>query len=143
MKTTTFNIYKDSIGILRLEPFEKTMPNEDWEQYLRETDQSDRADRLLAMSSRKRSPKVWKIRKSKPFAEWQQGKTVTITSHLYGMASADYDGRIPEWRIKAAIIEAVKYGESEARYYPASNAKKPAHEHIVYVFGFNFKKVEG
>ena len=143
MKTTEFTIYKGSDGVLRLENYTATMPNQDWEQFLIDTNQQERLERLCSMSSRKRSPRLWKIRRSAAFIEWQKGKDVTITSQVYGVAGAEYDGRIPEGHIKYAILDAIRHGEKEARYYPSSNATKPAHERMVYVFGFWFKKAEG
>lgn len=143
MKTTEFTIYKDTTGTLRLDNFTTTYPNNDWGQFLKDTNQAERLERLCSMSSRKRSPRIWKIRKSAAFIEWQKGKYITVTSKPYGTAGADYDGRIPELAIKRAILEAIKYGEKEARYYPSSNATKPAYERTVYVFGFWFKKAEG
>lgn len=140
MKTTEFNIYKGSDGILRLEDYTSTFPNWDWEQFLKDTHQEERLERLCSMSSRKRSPRLWKIRKSPAFIEWQKGKDITVTSHLYGVATANYDGRISESRLKYAILEAVRNGSNEARYYPTSNATKPAHERLVYVCRFSFKK---
>lgn len=140
MKTTTFNIYKSTDGQLRLDNHTSTYKNEDWEQYLKDTNQTERLERLLSMSSRKRSPKIWKLRKSQDFLQWQEGRDITITSELYGVASADHDGRVPEWGIKKAILEALRYGEKEARYYPTSNANKPAQERLVYVFNYTFKK---
>lgn len=138
MKTTTFNVYKSTDGRLRLDNYTATYKNEDWEQYLKDTDQAERLERLLSMSSRKRSPKIWKLRKSLDFLQWQLGKDITISSELYGVASADHDGRVPEWGIKRAILEALRYGEKEARYYPTSNDKKPAQEQLVYVFHYTF-----
>lgn len=145
MATTTFNIYKrnfsDGSFYLDLEEKEPyTIDNENWEQYLRETGQSDRADYLLSMSSRKRSPKIWRIRQSDEFRTWSKQNQITVTTSLYGVASCDYDGRIPEGHIKSAIINAIRNGEDEARYYPASNASKPAHLQMVYCFNYNFNK---
>jgi hypothetical protein len=74
------------------------------------------------------------------FKQWQAGKDITVTTHLYGVASADYDGRIPEHSIQHAILQAIRYNETEARYYPHSNARKPAHERLVYCFDYNFQK---
>ena len=143
MKTTEFTIYKDTTGTLRLDNFTTTYPNNNWAQFLEDTHQEDGLERLYSMSSRKRSPRISKIRRSAAFIEWQKGKDITVTSKPYGTAVANYDGRIPEWAIKRAILEAIKHGEKEARYYPSSNATKPAHERMVYVFGFGFKKAEG
>lgn len=140
MKTTTFNIYKGTDGVLRLENYTATFPNCDWDQYLQETGQSERLERLNSMSSRQRSPRVWRIRKSEAFLEWQQGKDITVTSSLYGVATAEYDGRIPEGHIKHAILDAIRNHETEARYYPRSNANKPAHERLVYVFDYNLER---
>jgi hypothetical protein len=142
MATTTFNIYKSTDGMLRLDNYTATYPNQDWEQFLQETGQTDRLERLNAMRSRDRSPRVCRLRKSEPFKQWQRGKTITVTSELYGVATADYDGRLPEGSIKYAILNAIRNGETEARYYPRSNARKPAHEHLVYCFDYDFQKAE-
>ena len=140
MKTTTFNIYKSTDGILRLDNYTATYANWDWEQYLEETGQIERLERLNSMSSRQRSPRVRRIRQTESFLQWQQGKDITVTSSLYGVATAEYDGRIPEGRIKYAILEAIRNNETEARYYPSSNSNKPAHERLVYVFDFNLER---
>ena len=141
MATTTFNIYKSTDGMLRLDNYTATYPNQDWEQFLKETGQTDRLERLNAMRSRDRSPRVCRLRKSEPFKQWQQGKTITVTSELYGVVTANYDGRLPEGSIKYAIMDAISNGETEARYYPRSNDNKPAHMRMVYVFQFQLKKI--
>ena len=140
MKTTSFNIYKSTDGVLRLDNYTATYLNWDWEQYLEETGQIERLERLNSMSSRQRSPRVRRIRQTEAFLKWQQGKDITVTSSLYGVATAEYDGRIPEWRIKYAILDAIRNNETEARYYPRSNENKPAHERLVYVFDFNLER---
>ena len=138
--TTTFNIYKSTDGVLRLENYTATYPNWDWEQYLEETGQTERLDRLYSMSSRERSPRVNRIRKTEAFLNWQKGKDVHVTSSLYGVATADYDGRISEKLVQYAILDAIKIGKDEALYYPKSNANKPSIQHMVYVIPFNFEK---
>lgn len=138
---TKFKIYKSTDGQLRLDNYTATYPNNDWEQFLSETGQTNKAEKLLSMSSRERSPRIYRLRKSEAYKQWQKGKFFTITSEVYGVATANYDGRIPEASIKHAILEAVKYGEKEARYYPKSNKNKPVHERKVYVFSFQFEKV--
>lgn len=140
MKTTTFNIYQDTNGNLSLKEYTETYENQNWAQYLSETGQTERLKRLNAMRSRERNPKVRRIRMSETFKQWQVGKDITITTHLYGTASASYDGRIPEHSIQYAILQALRYNEKEAHYYPRSNDRKPAHEHLVYVFSYDFKK---
>lgn len=142
MKTTTFNVYQDTNGHLSLKEYTETYENQNWEQFLEETGQTERLERLNAMRSRDRSPRVRRIRMSEPFKQWQVGKDITVTTHLYGVASADYNGRIPEHSIQYAILQAIRYNESEARYYPRSNARKPAHERLVYCFDYDFQKAE-
>ena len=139
--TTTFNIYKSTDGKLRLENYTATYPCYDWARFLKDTHQLERLERLNALSSRKRSPIINRIRKSLPFKQWQQGKTITVTSELYGVVTANYDGRLPEGSIKYAIMDAISNGETEARYYPRSNDNKPAHMRMVYVFQFQLKKI--
>ena len=141
MTQTTFNIYQGTDGILRLDNFSKTFNNQDWEQYLRESGQSQRADYLMSLSARKRSGKVYRIRQSEDFRQWSESHVINITSTLYGTASAEYDGRIPEGCIKYAILQALKDGKAEAKYYPVNNSRKPAYLHMVYVFTYSFTRV--
>lgn len=136
-----FDVYRDSRGVLSLEKKEYSYENQDWELFLKETGQNDRCERLLSMSSRKRSPKVWKLRKSDSFKEWSKNNIVQVSSSLYGVVSCEYDGRLREYAIKYAVLDALKFGEKEARVYPESNKNKPAHLHMVYVFTFDFVKV--
>ncbi len=141
MKTTTFTIYKDSLGFFRAENYTATMQNHDWTQFLKETNPAQ-LERWLAMSSRKRSPKVCRLYKTESFKNWQKGKDIVVTSKPFAVATANHDGRVPEWGIKHAILEAVKYNESEARYYPSSNANKQAHQRLVYVFAYNLQLIK-
>lgn len=141
MATVEFEIFKTSDGRLSLTNDSYTYNNQDWEQFLRDNGQAERADHLMSLSSRKRSPKIWRIRQSEDFKRWSEAHVISVTSSLYGIASANYDGRIRDGRIKYAILEAIKYGKSEARYYPQSNEGKPAHMHMVYCFSYSFRKI--
>ena len=138
--TTTFNVYKSTDGELRLENYTATYPNWDWDQFLEETGQTERLERLYSMSSRQRSGRVNRLRKTEAFLEWQKGKAVTVTSKLLGVATADYDGRISERLIQYAILDAIKIGKDEALYYPKSNEHKSPLKKMVYVIPFNFEK---
>lgn len=140
MKQTTFAIYQGTDGVLRLENYTATYKNANWEQYLADTGQEERLQQLKAMSSRKRSPRIYRIRNSEQFRQWQSGKDITVTSRLYGIASAIYDGRIHESSVKYAILHAIENGKTEALYEPKSNANKPAHLHEVYVIPYQLKK---
>lgn len=141
MATIEFEIFKTSDGRLSLTNESYQYNNEDWEQFLRQNGQAERAEHLVSLSSRKRSPKIWRIRQSKEFRQWSKTHVINVTSSLYGIASANYDGRIKEGRIKYAILDAIRHGQSEARYYPQSNKGKPAHLHMVYCFGYSFRIV--
>lgn len=139
MATTTFNVYKTTQGRYTLEDYKASYPSHDWDKYLKETNQLERLERLNAMSSRKRSPRLNRLYKSADFIEWGNANMVNVTSELYGVVTCNYDGRLSEARIKYAVLEAIRYGEKEAHYEPLSNARKPAHEHLVYIFTFDLK----
>ncbi len=140
MAQTEFTIYKyDKDNSLLLEPQKYVAKNTDWRQFLIDTNQEERLHKFADMSARKRSPKVWRLRQTSEFLKWSENHRETVEYKPYAIASATYDGRIPEGRIKYAILDAVKYGEKEARYYPQSNQTKPAHLQMVYCFTFNLK----
>lgn len=134
---TNFIIYRNSAtGRLSLQDHSCMLPNGDWEQYLREAGQGERADRLCAMSSRKRSPKIYKIRHTDAFKAWSEANPVTVKYTEYAEASAEYDGRLREGAIKRAILDATQYNEKRAMVVPESDKNKPAHLRRVYVFNY-------
>lgn len=140
MKTLQITIFKvvnslgDSVGRKVLNPFERRrVINQCWQEYLHDTGQDERLDRLYAMSSRKRSPRVNRIRRSRDFAIWSDKHSYDEWCEPFMTAECDYDGRLSESEVRAALFEAAVDGHEVVLVHPKSNRTKPAHERLVYV----------
>lgn len=139
MKTTTFNIYRYNNGNLSLKEHLFTFPSQDWARFLKETGQLERLAKLETMSSRKRSPLLYRLRRSPAFLEWQKNNIETVKTTLFGVASAFYDGRLPEDGVKLAILEAIRCERPWATYQLKCDQNKPEHLKRCYCFPFDFK----
>jgi hypothetical protein len=140
---TTFTVYKHSErNNYSLNAAKFVGNNQDWDQFLTDTNQLEKLMRLRKMSSRKRSPKIWRLRKTQEFIKWSnEHQVVTMYLPYAKVTVPNYDGRIPELSIKNAVLTALKTNSKEAFYYPKLNTNKPAHLHQVYYFNFYIEKL--
>lgn len=154
MKSIVLGVYKShGYSVERLE-FSETTPEEirgnsqDWEQFCKDMGQGERLARLLDMPSRKRSPKLYRLRNSEAFRKWSANHPYIITFERVGTITMNYDARFKEYQAAHGIREAAQFMgaqicagacSGQARIYPKSNAGKPEHLRRVYLFRFEYK----
>ena len=139
MKYLQLDCYQTSDGKFTFTPVNKIVPNErtSTRDFLRENN-----PKFLEWSSTKLRHKAWLAGNSKRYAEWVAKNSHNVTSKIVGKVDIEYDGRLKEWMIKKAILEALNDKRNYIKVEPQSNKDKPAHKQMVYTKEFSFKKVE-
>ncbi len=128
------NSYSGSTGRLVYSPFaRRRVENDCWQEFLRKTGQTARMDELYAMSSRRRTPIVRRIRASKTFREWAAANSYYEWTEPHFIAECDYDGRLSDSEVRAALFAAAVDKSPIVRIYPKANKTKPAHLWSVYI----------
>ena len=91
------------------------------------------------LTQKQRRGRAYRFGKSELYKELvKQNETVRVFQK-FGIANIEFDGRINERRIPFLILEALKEGRNEIKYYPESNKNKPPHLQKVYVKEFSIK----
>ncbi len=136
MKTLSVNIYKTSEGNFSLNNETRTTCKKSVLDYLHEIDPS-----TIGKSSKSLKNRRYRAGQSQGYREYIQKHTYKVESELAGVATIEYDGRLKESSVRVAIVRALNADDNTAYVHPESNKRKPAHKHLVYCKGFDFKPV--